>query len=351
MTVVRVWFNKTFSSVYNVARLLGAAEEPSRFHVLCSHTNGEFVGLQAGDESFLEPVEIDRDSYVSLCLELCVRHGVDVFVPGRALYEIACRRDEFEAMGVRLLVAAAPEYLVLFEDKRRFYEELATDTAIPPRCICVNTVAEFSAAVDTLRSEGSQVCFKPSRSTGGLGFRILDDRRSDVQNLLSGESVRLTRHLAETVLRQVGTFRDLLVMEYLPGAEYSVDCIAEQGRLFRAVARRKPTRTGGAQFLEKNDELVALAERLTEAYGLSGIFNVQVRYNGSMPKVLEINARMAGGIYFSCLSGLNFPAWGVGLAAGVADVRRMPEPRFGLHVHQQNHEFVFRSPPMAKAVE
>jgi carbamoylphosphate synthase large subunit len=49
---------------------------------------------------------------------------------------------------------------------------------------------------------------------------------------------------------------------------------------------------------------------------LDYIFNIQVKFNQGLPKLLEINPRMSGGLYFSCLSGVNFPYLAVRLLLG-----------------------------------
>ena len=67
---------------------------------------------------------------------------------------------------------------------------------------------------------------------------------------------------------------------------------------------------------------------------------MQVRYLNGIAKVLEINARMSGGVYFACLSGVDLPAWAIALAAGTASPADVPQPQFGLAVHQQYREFV-----------
>lgn len=347
MTEPRVWFNKTFSGVHNVIRLLRDPAGPIRPHVLCTHTNPEFVGFEASDHCGLEPLGLTEEAYVDWCLERCARDRIDVFIPGRQALAIARRRSEFETRGVRLLLAASPEAMDHFEDKPRFYRDLDPAVALVPRSICVNTAGEFAAACATIRAEGHAVCFKPGRSTGGMGFRILDDAKTDLDNMLNGESVRITTELATTIFAKKERFRDVLVMEYLDGAEYSLDCLAREGRLLRAVARRKPVRGGGSQLLEDLPELTALAERITAAFRLSDLFNIQVRFAGTVPKLLEINARMSGGIYFACLSGLNLPAWAVALACGAAREEDLPRPRYGQRVSQQYREFTLEQPVLA----
>ena len=340
MKSIRVWFNKSFSSAFNVIHRLAETTVPHRFHVLCSHTNREFVGFEPAAESFIEPTGLGSKDYVHYSLEFCAANAVEVFVPGRSRIAIASRRAEFESLGVRLLVPSSAETLQMFEDKAHFYATIAPSVALAPRFIVVRNASEFSAAVATLKAGGCEVCLKPAASTGGLGFRILDDGRSDLRNLFGGENIRITTALATHILAQKEEFRPLLVMEYLSGAEYSVDCLAVRGRLICAVPRRKPTRLGGAQFLEDRPELIALSGRVAAAYELDGIFNVQVRYLNGVAKVLEINARMSGGIYFACLSGVDLPAWAIALAAGTALPSDVPQPQLGLAVHQQYREFV-----------
>lgn len=341
----RVWFNKTFSNVYNVVRLLRRTDAPVAFHVVCSHPHADFVGFHVSHENEVEPRGLSEEAYVEYCLKFCERRGIEVFVPGQFKVAIAEASATFAERGIRLLLAAAPDTMRLLEDKAAFYASLEPALAAAPRTIKVNTAGEFVAACETLRPEGHEICFKPSCSIGALGFRILDDERTEIRNLFGGEAIRMTSALAAQILGQEPRFRDLLVMEYLDGAEYSIDCLAVEGRLLRAIPRRKPVRLGGAQLLEENAELVALAERLTSAYQLNSIFNIQVRYTGGVPKLLEINARMSGGVYFACLSGVNLPAWAIALASGDASESAIPQPCLGMAVHQQYHEFIFQKEP------
>jgi carbamoylphosphate synthase large subunit len=286
---------------------------------------------------------LEADAYLAHCLEFCRREAIDVFMPGRGMLRAAEARAEFESAGVRLIIAADAETMRLFDDKARFYATIPPEVGEAPRFYNVTTAAGFSEAHRMLIEAGHRVCFKPSKSTGGLGFHILDGRRDELRNLFNSELVRLSPETAERILSIQPEFRDLLVMEYLDGAEYSVDCLGEDGRVLRGVVRRKPTRVGGAQLLEDKPELLDLARRVAAHYSLGGIFNVQVRYAGDRPKLLEINPRMSGGLYFACLSGVNIPFWAAQLAMGLADESMIPHPRTGLKVQQQYAEFVLKN--------
>ncbi len=99
----------------------------------------------------------------------------------------------------------------------------------------------------------------------------------------------------------------MLVMEYLDGHEYSVDCIGNNGSLVCAIPRKKPKIVGHGQMIDLRDDILECTRQLTAAYGLNGVFNVQFRERGSGLGLLEINPRMSGGIGMACLAGPNLP--------------------------------------------
>lgn len=96
-----------------------------------------------------------------------------------------------------------------------------------------------------------------------------------------------------------------MVMEFLDGYEYSVDCLAMNGELLAAVPRKKVS--GRNQLLEENLALLETAKVITKELNIPYNFNIQFIYKNGVPKLLEINPRMSGGMYMSCMSGINFP--------------------------------------------
>ncbi len=66
----------------------------------------------------------------------------------------------------------------------------------------------------------------------------------------------------------------MMVMPYLNGPEYSVDCLAEDGVLVKAVTRVKFP-GGIEELLDDCPDLIAQSAKLTELLGLTGLYNVQ----------------------------------------------------------------------------
>lgn len=99
----------------------------------------------------------------------------------------------------------------------------------------------------------------------------------------------------------------MLLMEYLSGPEYSVDCVGDNGRLICAVPRKKHLSVGHGQTVVMDPVILEATRKLASDYKLNGNFNVQFRDEKNKPRLLEINPRMSGGIAMACLAGPNLP--------------------------------------------
>jgi len=336
-----VWFNRTFNHVRGALELVHVGDTQSRFSTLCTHPNPHFTGFLAADQTELEPTGLDSRAYVNYCLNLCSRRDVRIFYPGHYAGAITARRAEFEDLGVRLISVAHHDILSSLEDKSRFYKAHAKDAVPGPDAICVRTYEEFVAACSWLRERYSALSIKPSVGVFGIGFRIIDDKRRALDHILKGIEHHVAAADLDRELKVAGTFPPLLVMEYLSGHEYSVDCLAVNGELKVAVARRKEKGIGAGQLIVDMPEIQNTCRRLTEQYGLNAIFNVQFKEDseGRM-HLLEVNARMSGGIAMACLAGPNLPYLAITEALGELDAEEISAISYGLRVGDHHHAAV-----------
>lgn len=339
MPPTTLWLNKNLSSIYNVIETIRAAAAFDEFRVLCTHTNPDCAAFRIADIHETEPRWLSSEKYLRWCLDCVERHQVNVFLPGKNLRQLVHARRHFEERGVRLIAAADAPTLDLLESKSHLYEKVAAAGVPIPDYRVVNDLAGFDAAVDGLRARHSIVCFKPCVSLFGLGFRILAETGNPLKRLLKGDVIHIGREEARQLLAHEPKFRDLMVMQYLPGPERSVDCLARDGELLRCVVRRKPTAEGG-QVLEDNPAIEEMARRLTRHLRLNAVFNIQFRDCDGISYLLEINPRMSGGIHYACLSGVAFPYWAVRLALDTAGPNDIPYPQTGIRVGQVNRAIV-----------
>lgn len=341
VVMTNIWFNKSFSGIYNAIAAIRHDDVAERYRLLVSHTHADFAAFEVADEAFLEPKSLNEADYVSFCLEACQQRQVGLFVPGKQMAAIARARDRFADIGTRLLLAGDAQLLDTVEDKVALYRSLPAGTAPLPDYRVVRTLAEFDEAIAAMRDLHAKLCFKPVVSVYGLGFRIVAEDGGELQRLLGGETVKIGLEHARRLLGEQPEFRPVMVMEFLPGHERSVDCIGHHGELLRCVVRKKPLLGGGAQRLEENAEIVDIVRNITAACRLHGLYNIQLKDNAEgQPFLLEINPRMSGGLHYACLSGLNFPYWAIRLALGDATPADLPQPQLGLKVQQITHSIV-----------
>ena len=329
---MRVWYNRTFSSVNEAIKLIREADTEGRFTLIHSNANRHTPAARLAHEFHGEPTGMEANAYVDWCLEFCRTQRIDIFVPGREATTLASHHERFAAIGTRVLSAATPNKLQLIHDKAGFYAETVLEGAPVAEFRRFENLAGFDAAWDELRPRHAKLCIKPSRGIYGIGFAVVDEERSSAALLMAGVEYHIGYQDLRRGLAELGDFRTMLLMEFLEGHEYSVDCVGDNGRLVAAVARRKLSGAGSGQLIDMRPEIIEATTKLAADYGLSGIFNVQFRESAGKPRLLEINPRMSGGIGMACAAGPNLPWIALKGFADGFDTVTVPEVRHGMRV-------------------
>ncbi len=305
--MIRVWFNKTFSSIHSALELIREADKKGKYGLVCSSPNPYAIGPLAAHKAAVEPGGVTGAEYVDWCLSFCREEGVDILVPGKEASLLARCEKEFWSHGVRILSAAAPETLELLHDKARFYDTAQAPTAPAPEFAVFRNLRVFDEAYRQMKAEHDFLCMKPSVSVYGIGFRQIVEQQTAFSIMLGGDAYRVDLTSLRAMLKQAAEFRPMLLMPYLGGHEFSVDCVADNGTLVCGVARRKSRASGGGQLIVRREDIEAACEHLVAQFGLNGNVNIQFREGESGLHVLEINPRMSGGIGMACLAGPNLP--------------------------------------------
>jgi carbamoylphosphate synthase large subunit len=336
----RIWFNRTFSTAYHYVEMIRNNPDGQAFTIITTHPKPTSLMLQVSDYSELEP-KLPIGEYPHYCLEFCKKHQIDIFVPHFGLDEIAKHELEFQKSGIRVMLSGSKELLKLVSDKGDLFKSLRGIEGITlPDYYIVRNADEFRDAYRNLKQMGhKQICFKPVRGEGGAGFRIINELPNNIESIYN--SVNSTIYLDELIrlLASVEQFVPLMIMEFMGGYEYSVDCLGATDGLLAAVPRKKAE--GRIRELEYNELLISQAHRIHKLIPLQYNFNIQFIYQGDIPKLLEINPRMSGGLYTSCLSGINFPYLAIKMLLN-QDIA-VPEPAFGIHATHIEQEIILKN--------
>lgn len=105
---------------------------------------------------------------------------------------------------------------------------------------------------------------------------------------------------------------DLLIVEYLPGEEYTVDCFTDrEGHLLYSAARKRNRVKDGISvntfFVDNQDEFTSIAEVINSKIEFRGAWFYQVKRNKAGELcLLEIASRLGGSSLLSRAIGVNF---------------------------------------------
>ncbi|WP_239617791.1 ATP-grasp domain-containing protein [Cohnella mopanensis] len=325
--MTNIYFNRWFSVSYHYMNMIRDNPDGGSFKFYGTHPDPNHLSLQACDYSEREPV-LHGTEYVDYAVDFCRRHEIDIFIPRLKMLDIAKEVERFDAIGTKVMVCRDIPLLESMLEKDRFYETLqGTGVVAIPEYYVVETADQFKTAYDTLVRNGHRVCFKPTDSEGGMGFRIIDNDMDPLANLYGWVSSSVPFEQAYGTLSAVEKFPKLMVMELLEEDEVSIDCLADpEGKLIVAIPRRKSS--GRIYLLDDVPELMEIAEKVSAKCRIPYVFNIQVKYNKGVPKLLEINPRMSGGLFITCLSGVNMPYLAVKTIMGQSFER--PDPRLGI---------------------
>jgi carbamoyl-phosphate synthase large subunit len=127
---------------------------------------------------------------------------------------------------------------------------------------------------------------------------------------------------------------DMLVMEYLPGEEYTVDALLDSGEPFLLLPRTRIAMNNGisvAGVFEENRVIIDYATRVFRCMKLHGPNGLQVkRGEDGRFYILEINPRLQGSTTTAMGMGINLPVLAVKQSMGLSIKPLIPPPKWGL---------------------
>lgn len=161
---------------------------------------------------------------------------------------------------------------------------------------------------------------KPASSEGSKGFRIITDEKVDILNERPG-TAKICWELLRGHMEQYDEMPDILIMEYLPGTEYSVDCVCKDGETIVCIPRQRMATSMGIAtecIIEKNGEIIDISKRIIKDLNLSYNINLQFKYSREgKPKLVEINPRVSGPLVANLGAGVNMLELSLKLAYGL----------------------------------
>jgi carbamoyl-phosphate synthase large subunit len=248
--------------------------------VIATDLNPLSAGLYLADRGYVVPAA-DDTNFLSSVVEIIHNDDVEVILPtsGFDILPYSQNKDMLRDLGV-IPVISDHEVIESCTDKLKFYNLLKTYFELPFTSCDISEIDDFPCIIKPIHGKGSRNVF-------------------------------LCNDLHE--LTQISSKYDgMLVQEYLPGTEYTVDVMSDlDGRALFAIPRERIEVKSGICSkgrIVNDKQLIQISMGLTNHLGLIGPSCVQIKLDShGLPKILEVNPRMGGATIMATYAGANFP--------------------------------------------
>lgn len=260
-------------------------------------------------DSFYTISPPSREAYKSDLFTVCKKEAVDVILPQNTaeLPVIARLKKEFSEIGTN--VAISDSKAINIANNKYSLLKLAKKAGIPvPRFFKVTTFSELEKHSTQLGWPEIPVVIKPPQSNGMRGVRIIHESVDRKKLFYKEKPDHLFAKMDEMQEILGEKFPDLLVMDNIPGPEYTIDMF-HADKLMVALPRRRDAIKSGITFhgiVEKNENIIEFSRILSENINLSFAYGFQFKLDSTnTPIILESNPRIQGTMVLSTFAGAN----------------------------------------------
>lgn len=210
--------------------------------------------------------------FIKALYDICLKDKIQVVFPKvtAELEYLSAAKKKFQKIGTTIMISDKPAVLTA-NDKYRLYTKLQGSVRVPKHFLAED-----------------RFCSKPVTGSGGRGFKVYEG--------------------------------SCLVSEYIPGDEYSVDILADNGKAITIIPRiREKVKAGvsveGTVIMDK--EIIEASRIAVEKLKLHGIVGLQFRRDKNFnPVIIECNPRIQGTVMLAEAAGAQLFHNAVNIATG-----------------------------------
>lgn len=298
--------------------------------------------LQMCDAYYQVP-KATNSQYIDVLLEICKKEQVDILIPIMSveLEKFAESIDRFKEIGTKISVSNL-ESLKIANNKLALLNYMNKEGLPCPKYMLVSNKDDISIAIKQI---GEPCVFKLNEGSGSRGMRIIDSSKSRFEMFLHEKpnSIYTTEmDFKETV--SGGKMPLMHAMEYLPGTEYTVDILADNGNVKYSLCRRglhvqdSIILDGIAENRPAITEMCSEVVTRLKLHGNIG-FDIKERADGT-PVIIECNPRATAGVSEFVASGVNMVYLCIKMLLG----EQLPciEPEYGIVMRRRYMEMYCR---------
>lgn len=248
--------------------------------IVAVDSNPLSAGFYLADSFHIVPLANDA-SFMAVIYKIIEEEKINLILPtgGFDILPLSLHKDKMSAMGATCFFSDYP-VVKICDSKYKFYTKLQGRFPIPTFTLHHNVGHDYPVFV------------KPNSGKGSRDTYLCQTE--------------------ESVIHIMAHHENMLICEYLPGKEYTIDVLSDLlGRPLCAVPRERLETKAGVSSkgrVERNKEIAHSCMLLAEYLGLQGPSCIQMKEDkeGAL-KFIEANPRMGGGTIMATLAGVNIP--------------------------------------------
>lgn len=345
------------SQFRDITVLMSASSSPSMPGMIkcfknVKERNIRVVGVDMSDDpsakfmvdAFYQVPAASAPNYADIMLDICKKEKVDVYFPNVSaeVSAVVARKDEFEALGVKLSVSNM-ESVAISNNKLKTYEALEKAGIPVPRYYGVHTVEDFVEGMKYMGYPEKPVCIKIVDGSGSRGVRIIDSTKSryDIFVKEKPNSFYISYDDMLSMLQSApAPLHEMMLVECMHGPEFTVDLLAEKGKALYIVGRNNVDSLmsiAQASVLQYDKLAYKVSEQVIDLLKMDGNVGFDFMRNDKEEAVLmDINPRITATISIMAAGGVNLPYLRVKQLLG----EELPacEPQFGTRIRRRYGE-------------
>lgn len=268
------------------------------------------AGKQLVDRFYNVPPP-ESKGYIDVMISIVVKEKASLVLcqTTRELSVLSSNKGLFEKNNCSVIVND-PRIIEILNNKHLLLREFERIGLEVPRYGMVNNTIELEELAYDMGYPDNEIVVKLPVSNGMRGFRILSEKKDDYHSFMNDKPDSTRMSLKEFMqLFTDNPFPELLVMEYLPGEEYTVDCLCDSGEPIIIMPRSRDRIRAGITFegtLIEEKSIIESCSSIISSLKIDNIVGFQYKKNAKGRfMILESNPRIQGTMAVSAFAGAN----------------------------------------------
>lgn len=313
---------RQFKDITILHSACGSPSSPGSINTL--KKNGErnirVVGVDMADDpsiqyyvdAYYQVPAVSDSHYVDVILDICQKEHVDIYFPNISLEvsKVVERKGEFDAINT-ILSTSNMNSVEIANNKLHTYQTLEKAGIPVPKYCGVHTVEDFVEGCKYMGYPEKPVCIKIVNGSGSRGVRIIDAKKSRY-NIFAHEKPNSFYTSYEdmlAILRSAPKLDELMLLEYLHGPEFTVDLLADKGKVLYEVGRENVVSLmsiAQESVIKYDEHAYKVAKDVVKLLEMDGNVGFDFMRNDEGVAVLtDINPRATATISVIAASGVN----------------------------------------------